>query len=315
VEAVRGTPVLVRYADDLIALCHSRDQAEQVKAALGEWLAPKGLAFNEAKTKIVSAAQGFDFLGFNVRRYSNGKLLIKPAKAAVRRIRRRLSAEIRALRGANAAAVLARLNPIIRGWAAYYRAAVSARLFNALDAYVWKLAYRWAVRRHRNKPKRWIVDRYFGRFNDSRSDRWVFGDRDSGAYLHKFSWIPIVRHQMVKGAASVDDPALVDYWAGRRRKNKPPLGRPMLRLLQAQDGRCPLCGDYLLYADRQPQSPCEWEQWLRTTRMAIRKQHIAHRGVHGAPDETKLHLVHAYCQQRHIASQGSGTALLQACKP
>ena len=42
--------------------------------------------------------------------------------------------------------------------------------------------------RHNNKPKRWIVGRYFGKFNKFRNDRWVFGDRDSGACLVKFSW-------------------------------------------------------------------------------------------------------------------------------
>ena len=48
-----GCPALIRYADDLVVCCHSRQQAEQVKARLAEWLAPRGLAFNEAKTRIV----------------------------------------------------------------------------------------------------------------------------------------------------------------------------------------------------------------------------------------------------------------------
>jgi RNA-directed DNA polymerase len=52
-QTVPGTAALVRYADDLVALCHSRGQAEQVKARLAEWLAPRGLAFNEDKTRIV----------------------------------------------------------------------------------------------------------------------------------------------------------------------------------------------------------------------------------------------------------------------
>ena len=120
-----GSPVLIRYADDLLALCHSREQAEQVKARLAAWLAPRGLVFNEDKTRIVHLDDGVDFLGFNVRRY-RGKLLIKPSKAAVKRIRARLTAEMKALRGHNAQMVLIRLNPIIRGWSAYYRHAVSA---------------------------------------------------------------------------------------------------------------------------------------------------------------------------------------------
>src|SRR6266567_5199903 len=56
--AAPGTPLLVRYADDLIALCDSREQAQQVKTRLAEWLAPKGLAFNEDKTRIVSLDDG-----------------------------------------------------------------------------------------------------------------------------------------------------------------------------------------------------------------------------------------------------------------
>ena len=150
---------------------HSREQAEQVKARLAEWLAPRGLVFNEDKTKIVHLTEGFDFLGFNVRRYRNGKLLITPSPAAVKRLRKRLADEMRALRGSNAAAVIAALNPIIRGWAAYYRGVVSSKIFGELDSYVWKLTYRWAKRTHSGKPKRWIIRRYFGRFDRFRNDR------------------------------------------------------------------------------------------------------------------------------------------------
>src|SRR5215207_7347894 len=103
-------------ATHLVALCHSREQAEQVKARLADWLTPRGLAFNEDKTKIVHLTEGFDYLGVNVGRYRNGKLLIKPSPEAVKRLRKRLAVEMRALRGSNAAAVIARLNPIIRGW-------------------------------------------------------------------------------------------------------------------------------------------------------------------------------------------------------
>jgi RNA-directed DNA polymerase len=144
---------------------------------------------------------------------------------------------MRTLRGGNAMAVIARLNPVIRGWAAYYRGVVSCQVFGSLDDYMWKLSYKWATWRHNNKPKRWIVGRYFGKFNKFRNDRWVFGDRDSGAYLVKFSWTAIQRHVMVKGAASPDDPALAGYWAERRKKIKPPLDRYALHLLSRQDGQ------------------------------------------------------------------------------
>ena len=296
-HAAAGSPVLVRYADDLVILCHSRHQAEQAKARLAAWLAPRGLAFNEDKTRIVTLEEGFDFLGFTVRRY-RGKLLIKPAKAAVRRIRERLRTEMRSLRGANAQAVIARLNPIVRGWSAYYRTVVSSQTFTALDHYLWKLTYKWAKHSHPNKPTRWIIRRYYGTFNKSRQDRWVFGHRDSGAYLTRFAWTRIVRHPMVRGTSSTDDPALTEYWAARRRRGIPrPIDTATLRLLQSQHGRCPGCGQLLLDADRPPQSPREWEQWLAATRKAITKNAIA-TAAGSDPDEGRLRLQHAHCYRR-----------------
>ena len=86
-EFKAGSPALTRYADDLVWCCHSRQDAEQVKARLAEWLEPRGLAFNEAKTRIVPVTEGFDFLAFNLRRYPNGKLLIKPSATAIKRFR------------------------------------------------------------------------------------------------------------------------------------------------------------------------------------------------------------------------------------
>jgi RNA-directed DNA polymerase len=310
-RVVPGSPVLVRYADDLVAMCGSREQAEQVKARLAAWLAPKGLRINEDKTRIVCLEDGFDFLGFNIRRYRNGKLLIKPSKAAVRRFRERLTTEMRALRGANAPAVIARLNPIIRGWAAYYRTAVSKKTFVALDTHMWKLAFSWAKRSHPNKSRRWVVDRHFGAFNKSRNDRWLFGDRDSGAYLAKFAWTPIVRHQQVKGSASPDDPALAEYWAERRRRRKPPLDQTRLRLLQAQHGRCPVCRCLLLHADHEPQTPHEWEQWVKVTRTAIRRRAITADAGLGTSDEpVAIRLIHTHCARRLDVgrAQGAGTS-------
>jgi RNA-directed DNA polymerase len=313
-SAVTGSPVLVRYADDFVAMCRSREQAEQVKELLRSWLAARGLAFNEDKTRIVHAEEGFDFLGFSVRRY-HGKLLIKPSTAALRRIRERLRTEMRSLRGANVGAVLRKINPIVRGWSAYYRTVVSSEIFTALDSYMWKLTYKWAKRSHPNKPKHWIVNKYFGRFNHTRQDRWVFGDRDSGAYLLKFAWTKIVRHQLVKGTASPDDPTLAVYWAERRRKGPPlPVDKATLRLLQKQHGRCPLCRCLLLHADHQPQTPNEWEQWLRTIRKAITRHHIVHQG-NGTPDDIRTRLTHAQCLRRHQAVEGTESALLPVREP
>src|SRR6185503_2864733 len=121
--------------------------------------------------------------------------------------------------------------------------------------------------------------RYYGKFNKFRNDHWVFGDRDCGAFLPKFAWTPIVRHTLVIGTASPDDPAMAEYWAKRRQRVKPPLDRYTLRLLARQNARCPLCGDPLLADDQPPQSPSQWERWwLHVTRMAIASDYLVHHG-------------------------------------
>ena len=301
-ETVPGGPVLVRYADDFVVLCHTRAQAVEVKARLVEWLEPRGLAVNEGKTTIVPVTAGFDFLGFTIRRYPSGKLLTTPSKAAVRRIKGRLRAEVRSLYSAKTGAVPYAINPIVRGWTAYYRHGVSKRVFTELDTHLWKLTWEWARRRHPKKPRRWVVDQYYGQFNRGRQDRWVFGDRDGGLFLQKFAWTPIVRHEMVRGSASTDDPTLTDYWAGRRRRKPPPLDRDTLRLLQRQQGRCPRCGHYLLHADQQPRSPQQWEQWLAATRKAItRKSVVAHRRQRPTDD---IRLLHADCHKSNTDTHG-----------
>ena len=163
-------------------------------------------------------------------------------------------------------------------------------MFHALTGYLWKLTYKWACWSHRNKPRRWIVDRYFGKFDKFRNDRWVFGDRDTGAYLPKPAWTDIVRHTLVKGGSSPDDPALAGYWAHRRQKEKPPLDSYTVRLLSRQDGRCSLCGENLLTPDQPPQSPQGWEHWfLQVIRRAITADYLVHHDTprpHAASEHT-----------------------------
>jgi RNA-directed DNA polymerase len=311
-ELKDGSPALTRYADDLVVCCHSRQDAEQVKARLAGWLEPRGLAFNEAKTRIVPLTEGFGFLGFDLRRYPNGKLLIKPGATAIKRFRRRLAKEFRALRGANVAAVLAKIVPIVRGWVAYYRTVVSSRVFHVLSDYLWRLTYKWACWSHQNKPKRWIAGRYFRRFEKSRSDRWVFGDKDTGAYLPKPAWTDIVRHTLVKGGASPDDPALAGYWAQRRQKVKPLLDSYTVRLLSRQDGRCSLCGENLLNPDQPPQSPQGWEHWfLWVTKKAIEADYLVHHDTPSAARSNRTHLVHATCHRSGHQPRTAGNTVMQ----
>jgi RNA-directed DNA polymerase len=206
-------------------------------------------------------------------------------------MRERLRTELRSLRGSNAQAVIKRLNPIIRGWANYYRTQISSEAFNALDAYLWRLTWKWANYSHPNKPKPWVYARYYGKFNKSRQDRWVFGDRHSGAYMHKFAWTYILRHWTVKHRASPEDPTLADYWAWRRRKALLPINKTTRELTNSQDGRCAICRGTLLAVENQPQTPREWEKWL-ATRTAI----ITTTTRPGSSETAGTRLIHAECR-------------------
>jgi RNA-directed DNA polymerase len=298
-----GCPTVVTYADDFVVLCHTREQAETVRGRLGAWLKERGISLNQEKTRIGRIDAGFDFLSFNIRRYHTGsgsKALTKPSRDALSKIRRRNALELRALRGSSPAEVIMTMNPIIKGQANYYRSGASKKAYQKLDDHLWQCIYKWARRRHPRKPWKWISARYFGAFNPSRRNRWVFGDRDSGAYLHQYAWTKIVRHAPVPGRYSPDDPALARYWADRRRNRKPPqLAESWERHLRTQQGLCPLCRELLLYADRPPETPKQWETWYRGIRKAI-----AHKAVteHGN-NRTTYRLVHVHCAKRQHSEQ------------
>ena len=176
----------------------------------------------------------------------------------------------------------------------------------------WKLAYKWARHSHPRKENAGFP--VLRRVQPARRDRWVFGDRDSGAYLLKFAWTPITRHTLIR-AGLTRRPTLADYWAARRRRGRPPLDRARLRLIQRQRGRCPLCGELLLPADAEPAHPDEWEQWITATRKALSHHaltvDVATQHPGKADPITVFRLIHIHCRDRQpggISSSASTTA-------
>ena len=302
-----GCPTVVTYADDFVVLCHSREQAETVQTRLSAWLKERGLSLNTEKTRIGHVDDGFDFLSFTIRRYhvrGGTKVLTKPSPDALKKIRRRNAEELRALRGADPAEVIWTMNPIIRGQANYFRPGASKKAYQALDHHLWQHLYKWARRRHPKKNRRWVISRYFGAFHPTRRNQWVFGDRDSGAYLHRYAWTKIIRHAPVPGRYSPDDPALTHYWADRRRKRKPPqIAETWERALRIQQGLCPLCGETLLFTDSPPDSLTQWETWYRGIRKAMTHKAITER----SSGRRTSRLVHAHCARRHPDDHAHGT--------
>ena len=209
------------------------------------------------------------------------------------------------MRGSNAGAVIARINPIIRGWSAYYRGVVSSKMFSSMDHYMWRLTCRWARHTHPKKPKKWIVRRYFGRFNKFRNDRWVFGDPrpllgDRATASPTWSSSP-----------GPHRPAHAGHGRGVSGRPRPGrlLGRtatqgqtPTGQLQPAparQAGRpLPAVRGPSLTADQPPQSPREWERWwLGVVKRAIAADYLTHYGRAGRSDGNRTRLIHASCHR------------------
>src|SRR5206468_2138680 len=112
----------VRYADDFVVTGANRELLEQkVKPALTAFLKQRGLELSEQKTVITHIQEGFNFLGHTVRKYENGKLLITPAKSKTQILRDKIKQVIQSASGLPQEALVQKLNPLLRGWANYYR--------------------------------------------------------------------------------------------------------------------------------------------------------------------------------------------------
>ena len=179
-------------------------------------------------------------------------------------------------------------------------ACVSARVFNELDTHVWKLTYKWAKFTHPHKSKRWIILPVLRRVQPARRDRWVFGDRDSGAYLVKFAWTKITRHTLVKGWASPDDPALADYWAARRRRGRPPLDRARLRLLQGSADAARSAASCCSTPTTSRDTPTNGNGGSqRPARRSATTRSPSTRGPETPDVITVFRLIHTHCRDRH----------------
>jgi len=200
---------LVRYADDFIITARSKELAEQVKETVRKHLAERGLQLSEEKTIITNIAEGFDFLGWNFRKY-RGKLYIKPSKKSRQNVMEKIRDMIRSHIGKTQDDLIQRLNPIIRGWSAYHQGVVANRVFASIDNQIFWLLWKWARRRHPGKGRRWIKQRYW---KTEGTRNWVFKDTLT---LKRMSDTRIVRHPLL----SLDKNPYIDreYFARRHLK-------------------------------------------------------------------------------------------------
>ena len=290
---------VVRYADDFACTGATPAICETVRKHVQAFLNDRGLQLSAEKTRIVNIREGFEFLGWQIRKYGLPKkrevLLITPAKSSQKQHAKTLRDTIKRYRAVNQVDLINALNPIIRGWCNYHAPMVSQAVFEKMDNVLWLALWPWANRRHPNKGRRWVARRYFHRIGNRR---WAFAAKhhdaqrqDQWVQLHYHAPTPIKRHVPIKARANPYDPIWKDYFQRRESRlvteTKPARKR---RLWDRQQGRCRCCGQPLLIDE-------EWHE-----------HHIIPKALGGNDKLDNLWLVHAACHHQHHANRDGTTA-------
>jgi RNA-directed DNA polymerase len=219
--ARRGACInVIRYADDFIITGATPEiLMKEVKPVVKAFLGARGLYLSEEKTQLCHIEEGFDFLGFNVRKY-NQKLLIKPSRDKVASFMERIRDYIKSNVSVPADRFLRGLNSRLRGFANFYRHMVSKKTYSEIDQQVYQLLRNWMLRRHRNKTLAWCKRKYIKRWGT----RWQFtvstvkSDKVKSIRLFKVADLPIIRHIKVRGNAHPYDPLYAEYFEQRRHR-------------------------------------------------------------------------------------------------
>ena len=284
---------IVRYADDFVIIMKTKEQAQEVKSYIGEELNRiVGVELSEDKTRITEINEGFNFLGFNIRKYKNGKaegLMIKPSKENIKKVieKLRLAFDSAYEIGISIDRLIRSLNPIIRGWGNYYRHFVAKRTFQYVTDRVWKMTVGYLLRKYPNKSKTWIFNLHMTKV---KGDRWVFYDRNTENQLIKMSKIPIVRHVKVRRDVRIYDSKATEYWDEReisKTRNSIYGSVSLERLFKRQKGKCSYCKGLFNQEDVQEST--------------IHKHHLKPRSAGGDWKLSNLRLLHTEC---HISLHG-----------
>ena len=239
---------VVRYADDFVITGSSKELLEEeVKPWVEGFLKERGLELSMEKTRIVHINEGFDFLGWNFRKYTE-TLLIKPSKKNEQTFYRKVKEVISGNKTKRQGDLIILLNKKLRGWANYHSPVVAKEAFSRMDHLIHRAIWRWAKRRHPNKRVDWVRKKYF---HSVELRNWVFagpGKDWYGRWLHAtlqtLADTPIRRHQKVKGSYNPFDPADERYGETLRQQrmlNSRRHRKQWLSLYQSQAGRCALC--------------------------------------------------------------------------
>ena len=215
----KGDYRMVRYADDFVIFAQNKKDIEALYGILNPYLKDRGLELAPEKTRITHLSEGFDFLGFNFRRYNtyDGFIhLSKPSKGSIRSFKLKVADLCRQLHGHSVDELVDKLNSLIRGTANYWKPTAAKRIFAKMDDYIWHKVYRFIERLHPNKGGKWIKKTYFPHYNDGKHDcNWILTGPKNKNHLIKMAWIPIRRHTMIQYNSSPFDKSKEQYFYDR----------------------------------------------------------------------------------------------------
>ncbi len=240
----------VRFADDFIVTGESKELLKDgVMPIIKRFLAERGLELSEEKTVITHIDDGFDFLGCNVRKY-NGKLLIKPSKKNIKSFLDKVRKTIADNKAIKQEYLINALNPIIRGWVNYHKYNVSSEAFEYVDYQIFKCLWKWCLRRHKRKGKKWIVAKYF---NTIGNRTWTFSVKTNEQFkngepvyirLIYAANTDIKRFRKIKSEANPFLHEYEQYFIDRedyKMRNNLKGRRILEKLYKEQNGLCPYC--------------------------------------------------------------------------
>jgi RNA-directed DNA polymerase len=244
----KGYNPIVRYADDFVVMCQTKEEVEAWIEKAETFLKEKiGLTLSREKTKIVHIKEGFNFLGLSIRKYKslNGKtrLLIKPSKENIKLFLQECQNWLSNNKQTKTTNLIQGLNQRIKGWGLYYRFVVSKETFGKVDNELYHQTYRWVKRRHPNKTKGWIIQKYF-RGGTGKSKNPIIRLNDGqGQEIVKLAYIPIKRFIKVKSGMRVYDKEAIGYWKEREYKNaiQQIYSIKVEKLFKKQEGKCASC--------------------------------------------------------------------------
>ena len=239
---------VVRYADDFVITGVSKEVLEDiVRPWIVTFLSQRGLELSPEKTRVTHIDDGFDFLGWNFRKYS-GTLLIKPSKKNVKTFYDKVVKVIKGHLNGSQGVFIKELNRVLRGWAQYHHPVVAKETFSKLDSLIYWRLVRWARRRHPKKNPTWLRQRYWHHTGDRTEFAEAVKAKDGSrrlASLYRLADTAIVRHIKVRGTYNPFDRDQEAYGESLRTKrllNSRSYRKEWCSLYGSQSGLCALCG-------------------------------------------------------------------------